>query len=488
MQGYESATGCFRHAARAGSGHRALLAALVGLIGLGAAAVVWIQGQPDPRVSLFPGTRLRDQELSRMQLAFGTAGLNDFELREASLWVPRSRRNVYLKALHDRGAAPEFTQSDPSQPSFNPWATREQQRELAFAAKKKLIRQMVLQLGFVADALVDLDELTVPGWPPVTTRRVAIAVRPEGGRILEMHQVDAIRHTVCGQLAGLRPEDIVVTDLAAGHAYVGSAATSPVDAERSAIALEQSRIRQRIAERLASWGDRAKIDVQIVPADRPVAQARGSSAAPQIRNAQLILNQPASIEADPGDPHTAATPASRPAERPPQTYRVDVVVQLPAEAAGGSEWASLAGAAAGSGDGIEPLLFSDQLDCRPGSVQFRFAESATPAGASPAASPRPPRDLGRTVSLFGLIAAGGLLVLAIVWLRWAGARDAGEPCEACEPGSAPPRAERPLRPAAAPRREDSPPRDDSKQRLRQLVDDDPDRAAAIIKRWIQDAA
>ena len=134
-------------------------------------------GTRHPR-ALAAAARLVDDDLARMQLAFGRGGLNDFEIRDRQIYVDRTKQDLYLKALAENQALPDISHSlyEP-EASVDFWSNRQQQHEKSLVRKKKMIRQMVLQFEFVADAHVDLDELTEAGFPPKTTRKVAVVVR-----------------------------------------------------------------------------------------------------------------------------------------------------------------------------------------------------------------------------------------------------------------------------------------------------------------------
>ncbi len=274
---------------------------------------IWSQYGIHRQVALLPGARLLDNDLARIQLAFGEAGLNDFEIRDGQVLVERSCRDQYLKALVEHEALPDISRSlyEPDS-SIDLWTNRQQQHEMSLNRKKKMIRQMILQLSFVADAYVDLDELTTAGFPPTTTRKVAAVIRPKNDRILESHQIQAIRDTICGQVAGLECGDVVVTDIAAGHAYHGDSVEASDAGTVGLIWLEQAKMTQRIQDQLAQYASDADVKLAMVEASTdstPQVNPPRESDDPQslAKPNRLLVNHPATLPEESAQPLSGQT-------------------------------------------------------------------------------------------------------------------------------------------------------------------------------------
>ena len=65
-------------------------------------AMAWwfgVKGNRLTEVALFDSRELSADEISMMQLAFGKAGLNQYEIANQKIEVPRNQRAEYLKAL-----------------------------------------------------------------------------------------------------------------------------------------------------------------------------------------------------------------------------------------------------------------------------------------------------------------------------------------------------------------------------------------------------
>ncbi len=466
--------------------------ALFALIAIGS-WLYWQQSQVDPRISLLPGAKLLEHDLGRIQLAFGDSGLNDYEIREGQIWVPRSLRDRFLKAINVHDASPESSREIYEPNPQSPWATSQQQRESNLLHKKKTIRQLVLQLEFVADAIVDYDELVDGNWPPTTRRSVAIVVRPKGGRLMESFQVDAIRNTICGAVAGLKPSEIVITDIVAGHAYVGSAATEVASADSATlIRLERAKLEQRIGDQLSQFG--SGIEAFVTFEERE--NVTSNSAAPlrvavNVGTPTAIANQPTVIKTDSTNDQ-AATHVFKD-EYPSITLRI----RIPEKCV--REFSQPNAVAANDMSGI-----SDTLEQDFESLELQIKAAIQPLlAAGPVHWTRKQIDVSmirtplETDASLGVtmpwstwskyIPAGaiGLGVIALFALMFRRAKPTARRLPSDEPisvGSRTSRESIPLHPTA-----DSIP-DETRRKLKQMVDDDPDQAAEIIKQWIRGAA
>ncbi len=471
-----------------------VLAAIAGTAG-------WYRWGRVTRVPLLPHARLVDDDLARMQLAFGKAGLSDFQIRGRQVYVDQTKQDLYLKALAEQDALPDISHSlyEPES-SADFWSNRQQQHEKSLVRKKKMIRQMIMQLEFVADAHVDLDELTEPGFPPKTSRKLAVVVRPRAERILERHQVRAIRDTVLGQVAGLERRDVVITDIAAGHAYNAETLDDgALPAGDSLVWLEQARLTQRLTDWLARYSPTADINVRLVevesqaasPSPAPIAAVAGDSAVAVATiepPPTVLVNQPVSIaEEQVADPAASNPPTSAHPAPLGRHFIIQARVHIPCDCQttladatrplAESQRRQLESSIAAE---LRPLLACESLPCQVGTVEVTIEPQ--PISTAPAAAQPWGTALGwtRQNSLWALLVAGAALLGAVAWLL----RPRSEPQS--EPTPAPQYSARVWE--ARERAAHIPLNDETRQRLRKVVSDDPDRAAEIIKNWIRDAA
>ena len=465
-------------------------AALIALIAVGA-WFLWQQSHTDPRISLFPSAKLLDQDLGRIQLAFGDSGLNDYEIREGQIWVPQSLRDRFLKAINVHDAIPESSREIYEPDPHSPWATSQQQRENNLLHKKKTIRQLVLQLEFVADAIVDYDELVEGNWPPTTRRSAAIVVRPKGGRLLESFQVDAIRNTICGAVAGLKPSEIVITDIAAGHAYVATASEASSSDSATLIRLERAKLEQRIGDQLAQFGSGIESFVSfeqrenVTPttaAPPKVSANAGTPTAPIANQPTAIITDsakgPTPTDASNGEPQTITVRI-----RIPENCVREFAQTRAVESKGKSDtldqdFQSLESQIKAA---IQPLFAAGPVRWQ--RKQIDVSMIRTPIAApSTSRSAAVPWSIGSKYIQAGAIGLGVIAVFALMFRRITQTPRQLPTDETISVGSRSTRETIPLRTSA-----DSIP-DETKRKLKQMVDDDPDQAAEIIKQWIRGAA
>ncbi|MDB4533425.1 hypothetical protein N9242_01035 [Vicingaceae bacterium] len=203
-------------ALKATSPNQKVVAAIILAIVVGFGWMQFGRAKTVAKVSLFGmNESISNLDLKRMQLAFGEASLNDFEVENDRLFVPRDQRDLYLKALKDGDAVPPLI-SEPRPPGF--FEGRQEKLEAAKRKKKQQIRQLVSRLSFVKEVNVDYDEIRKPGYPPEIARSVAIVIDPGAG-VLQPHEVAAVRNMISGMFADIKPSEIHITDVAASYTH-----------------------------------------------------------------------------------------------------------------------------------------------------------------------------------------------------------------------------------------------------------------------------
>lgn len=224
------------------------------------------------QVSLFDSRPLSSDEMGKMQFAFGQEGLNEYEIKQDQIFVPREQRSDYLKALTEHRAVPDHLLPPPESTNpFGIFGNRAQQRIQQIEEKKRTIREMVVQLRFVERAMVDYDETS--GLTPFDDRqRTAIVnVCPSENRPLGLSEVKAIRDTVCGAVAGLLPQEITIIDAPGGKSYTGEI---PLDSEQGQPhTVKQNRAEQKYENKIRSAlsaypGIRVNVEVGVDPVVR----------------------------------------------------------------------------------------------------------------------------------------------------------------------------------------------------------------------------
>ena len=108
---------------------------------------------------LIEGCALRNADLQRMQVVLNSAGLSDYEIDGNSIYVPKPKRDVYLKAITDADALPADLCWREEEVSVNPLLSRDQREQIRMKEKKNQVRDMVTRLPFVEQAWFEMDRV-----------------------------------------------------------------------------------------------------------------------------------------------------------------------------------------------------------------------------------------------------------------------------------------------------------------------------------------
>jgi len=208
-------------AARITSG---VLVAVV-VVSLGYLATHEISG---PEVYLLSGETFSNSELNSMEEAFGQEGLGSYEIVGGKIRVPRSQRTDYMAALARHGAMPEafgdiITKALEAGSSF--MSPTDRQAYLKNGRQEQL-RQMICTFKEVEAAKVMYDTDTKPGLMREKVYSASVIVKPVGPRPLESALTSSIRLMVCGAIAGLEPKDVGITDRNTGLTTRGDSQNS----------------------------------------------------------------------------------------------------------------------------------------------------------------------------------------------------------------------------------------------------------------------
>jgi len=184
---------------------------------LGGLLLLAIGRMSGPYQPLFEGRSFSLRELAKMTAAFQAAGLGEAKMADGRLLVPRAKLDAYLVALDAADALPaDFDDSlDEIAADSNPFASR-QQTELGYrVAEQKKLARILSGMNGIETASVQYAEVKKPGFPPTWDVRAVVAVRAEGTRELAYEEIEAIRDTVTGFVAGLDRSQVTAAPIRA---------------------------------------------------------------------------------------------------------------------------------------------------------------------------------------------------------------------------------------------------------------------------------
>jgi flagellar M-ring protein FliF len=191
------------------------MAGLMAAVAVGVLCYVGTQQVARSETDLMHGAPIAPNQLLLMEVAFGKAKLKDYVVRGSSIFVPRGQESAYMAALSAANALPACL-GDPTREyksggsPFDIGTNRDQQRQ-KIAMLEELAQAIRMKPGIEsASVQYDVDPRPGPFKPKVAT---AIAyVKPIGTNQLDEATVRAIRDMVVRTFAGLRPEDVAVAD------------------------------------------------------------------------------------------------------------------------------------------------------------------------------------------------------------------------------------------------------------------------------------
>ena len=310
------------------------------------AALVLLQAgnlkRPVKMCKLFEQCSASDEDLQRMQLAFGKSGLNGSKVVDGKLMVPKSEHSIYLQSLSENDGIPRDLQTqNETLSSNNPFLSRSQQLSLEKAQKKRQIRDMVIRLPFVDQAWFEMDQSSSRSAFQRSKQSAVISIRPATDVTLNENHVDTVKRMIGGAIAGLDLSEIVVIDLSAGYAHQDSTDPSTTQQVRfQRIAFEQQRIYEsRIREALKDYPGldvTVQVDVSEAPqqvdkvAVQPVLRPQTIAVAPSKNIYDAGANGYAKLEEfEPTQQPITPTPIALVAHsEPPETIQKDISVLI----------------------------------------------------------------------------------------------------------------------------------------------------------------
>lgn len=174
-------------------------------------------------VYLMGGESFSPAELQAMEAAFGKAKLGSYTLEGTKIRIPRGQQAQYLAALVDGNALPaQFGKAiDDALQTSNPFDSKQQREERIKAAKQKELSLIIRSMKDIEYAAVLFDTQTEKSFRGSAVKTASVSAKAVGSLQLDQEQVRKIRYTVAAAFAGMKPENVTVTDFN-GAVYAGS--------------------------------------------------------------------------------------------------------------------------------------------------------------------------------------------------------------------------------------------------------------------------
>jgi flagellar M-ring protein FliF len=174
---------------------------------------------------LFNGEILPPREVAYIEAAISKNDLPVLPLQAGRIVVPRGQKSKYLAAVAKEGALPkDFDRILDESLNTGMFESGETRRARAKAAKEQQLSMMISEMNGIDEAWVLYDERKPVAFekPKVTA---TVSIRPEPSDTLEAHQVKMIREAVAGAISNLDPSGVAVLDLSTGSELNASGVT-----------------------------------------------------------------------------------------------------------------------------------------------------------------------------------------------------------------------------------------------------------------------
>lgn len=109
----------------------------------------------------------------------------------------------------------------------NAWESREAARERIKDARQRQLSEIVRAMNWVEEAVVIYDEQESKGLSKQKQVTASVSVQPRAGESLDPPRRDMLRKFVASAVMGLKPESVIVTNLGDGSASGGSGSFDP---------------------------------------------------------------------------------------------------------------------------------------------------------------------------------------------------------------------------------------------------------------------
>jgi flagellar M-ring protein FliF len=182
---------------------------------------------------LFGGEAVSSSQLPAIEAAFGKKNLSDYQVQANRICVPQGKQSVYMAALADAGALPHnFLDSmKTSLDSGGPFVDRKKREELVKVALQEELSKIIGQMNGIERATVLYNVEAPQGFNAKKQITASVTVKPVGEKTLGSEQVQMIRQAV-GPAIGAAPESVAIVDIN-GRAYPGGETESTADINQS---------------------------------------------------------------------------------------------------------------------------------------------------------------------------------------------------------------------------------------------------------------
>jgi flagellar M-ring protein FliF len=189
------------------------------------------QGTAGPDAYLFGGEALPDGQLVRVEAAIAQANLSGAVREGNRIRVPAGQQALYLAAVANADALPQNfdTILENAIGKGAPWESAADKRERLKIARQQTLSEIVRKMSWVEEAVVLYDEQETRELGRLTpTKRMtaSVNVQPAVGETLDSSRAKTIQKLVASAV-NMNPEDVNVTNLGGGGTFGAGGDVSP---------------------------------------------------------------------------------------------------------------------------------------------------------------------------------------------------------------------------------------------------------------------
>ncbi|HCK41817.1 MAG: hypothetical protein CMJ72_09980 [Planctomycetaceae bacterium] len=167
-----------------------------------------------PDEYLFNGEFLPGRDVDRAEAAIAQARLTGYQRVGNRIKVPQGQKAEYLAAVADAGALPPNFHSLLEQAlDLGPFTDRVTKQERLKAAREQQLSMIIRSMDGIEEAQVIFDRRDPKGLGRAGDATASVNVRPTPGAALDPRQAKMIKMAVASAIAGLRMDQVTVTNL-----------------------------------------------------------------------------------------------------------------------------------------------------------------------------------------------------------------------------------------------------------------------------------
>ncbi len=176
-------------------------------------AYLFQQGNGGPDEYLFGGEPLAMSEINHMEAALAEAGLANYEVESNRIRVPRGKKDVYIAAIASAGAMPRDFASimSDSLAQAGPLESRQQWMQRTKSARESQLSHIIGLYDWVDYATVMYEIEEKVGLRTKDRAAANVFVMPKPGESLDQSRIRNLKTFVAGWHPSLKADDVIVS-------------------------------------------------------------------------------------------------------------------------------------------------------------------------------------------------------------------------------------------------------------------------------------